>query len=236
MREVGQVEHLHQVTPGLVGTLAVGLVDDEDVGDLHQAGLVRLHAVAPPGVDDDDGGVRLAGDLDLDLADADGLDEDPTAPDRIEGSDGFGGCEREPAEVAACRHRTNEHPGVGCMVLHPYPVAENRTAGERRRGIDRKDGDLQLERTEMLDDRRGERRLAGSGRPGEPDRVTGPGPRVRQSTDLAGLVVAALDERQQASESAAVAIEGGLEEFGGGQSFAGHRRRVGDQWHSPSGE
>ena len=111
VRQVGQVEHLHQVTPGLVDALAVGLVDHEDVGDLHQPGLVRLDAVAPAGVDDDDGGVGLAGDLDLDLADADGLDEDPAAPDRVESADRFGGGERQPAEVPRVAIERMNTPG-----------------------------------------------------------------------------------------------------------------------------
>jgi hypothetical protein len=42
--------------------------------------LFGLHAVAPTRVDDHHGGVGLAGHLDLDLADADGLDQDPLAP------------------------------------------------------------------------------------------------------------------------------------------------------------
>ena len=75
--EIGEVEHLLEVAAGLVDALAVGLVDHEDVGDLHQPGLVGLHRVAPAGVDHDDGRVGLAGDLDLDLADADRLDDDP---------------------------------------------------------------------------------------------------------------------------------------------------------------
>ena len=45
--EVAEVEHLLEVAAGLVGALAVGLVDHEHVGDLHQAGLVGLHARRP---------------------------------------------------------------------------------------------------------------------------------------------------------------------------------------------
>ena len=82
-----QLEHLLQVATGLLDAGAVGLVDHEDVGDLHQPGLVGLHAVAPSRVDDDDGGVGLAGDLDLDLPDADGLDEDPAVPEGVEQAD-----------------------------------------------------------------------------------------------------------------------------------------------------
>ena len=73
-----QVEHLLEVAAGLVDAGPVGLVDHEDVGDLQQPGLVGLHRVAPARVDHHDGGVGRAGDLDLDLAHADGLDDAPT--------------------------------------------------------------------------------------------------------------------------------------------------------------
>ncbi len=88
--QVRQVEHLFEVATGLGDAFAIGLVDHEDVGDLHQPGLVRLHAVAPARVDHDDGRVGLAGDLDFDLTDADGLDEHPPPPDRIEEPNGLG--------------------------------------------------------------------------------------------------------------------------------------------------
>ncbi len=95
MRQVRQVEHLLEVAAGLVDALAIGLVDHEHVGDLHQPGLVGLHAVAPTRVDDHDGGVGLAGDLDLDLPDADRLDEHPVAADGIEQPDGLRRGERQ---------------------------------------------------------------------------------------------------------------------------------------------
>ena len=75
--------------------VAVGLVHDEHVGDLEQARLVRLHAVAPPGVHDDDGRVGRARDLDLDLADADRLDDDPRLAGGVEHPDGLRRRERQ---------------------------------------------------------------------------------------------------------------------------------------------
>ncbi len=46
---------------------------------------------------------------------------------------------RQPAEVAARGHRADEHALVGGVLLHPDAVAEQRPAGERRRGIDGED-------------------------------------------------------------------------------------------------
>ena len=78
---LGEVEHAAQVAAHLIGAVAVGLVDDVEVADLEDAGLRRLDAVAHPRGEEDDRGVGLAGDLDLALADADGLDQDDVEPE-----------------------------------------------------------------------------------------------------------------------------------------------------------
>ena len=67
-----------------IGALAIGLVDDEDVGDLHDAGLERLHLVAGARHERDDRHVGGADDVDLVLADADGLDEDDVLAGGVE--------------------------------------------------------------------------------------------------------------------------------------------------------
>ena len=201
----GEVQHLLEVAAGLVDALPVGLVDGEDVGHLHQAGLVRLHAVAPAGVDDDDRRVGLAGDLDLDLADPDRLDDDPAMAERIEQADRLRRRQRQAAEVAAGGHRADEDAGIGGVVLHPHAVAEDRPAGERRRRIDGEHGHLLALLAEVRDQRRGQRRLAGSGRAGQPDRVGVAGERGGQPADLAGVVAAALDEREEAGLGGAIA-------------------------------
>jgi hypothetical protein len=68
-------EHqLHLVTKAL-GARAVGLVDYEDVGDLHEAGLERLDRVARLGDEHDDARVRRARHVELALPNADGLDD-----------------------------------------------------------------------------------------------------------------------------------------------------------------
>ena len=58
-----------------IGAGPVGLVDHEDVRDLQDPGLGRLDAVAHPGREQHQRGVGEPGDLDLALADPDGLDD-----------------------------------------------------------------------------------------------------------------------------------------------------------------
>jgi hypothetical protein len=53
----------------------VRFVDDEDIGDLDDAGLERLDVIAGAGVVHEDRGHGGAGDFDFVLACADGLDD-----------------------------------------------------------------------------------------------------------------------------------------------------------------
>ena len=79
MREIRQIKHLFKVSTSLLNSLSVSLIDDEHIGDFHQASLIRLHAVTPTWVDDDDCCVCFASNLNFDLTDPDRLDQDPLA-------------------------------------------------------------------------------------------------------------------------------------------------------------
>jgi hypothetical protein len=147
VRQIGEVEHLLEIATGLVDSFAIGLVDHEDVGDLHETGLVGLHRITPTRIYDDDRGVGLAGDLDFDLSDTNGLDENPQATDRVEQSNCLWRRERKSTEVSARGHRANEHAGIGGVILHAHAIAQNRSTRERRRRIDRKNGNLEFDRT-----------------------------------------------------------------------------------------
>ena len=123
-------------TPGVGTARPVGLVDHEQVGDLHQPGLVGLHRVAPPRVDHHHRGVGLAGDLDLDLTDADRLDQHHVEADDVEHPGRLGGGHGQATEVPPGGHRADEHVVVERVVAHADPVAEDRPTGERRRRVD----------------------------------------------------------------------------------------------------
>ena len=124
-----------------VGAFAIGLVHDEDVGDLHDAGLERLHLVARARHQRHDRDVRGADDVDLVLADADGLDDDDVLAGGVEHERGVAGRARQSAEMPARRHAADEHAGVARVRLHADAVAEHRAAGERAGGIDGDDAD-----------------------------------------------------------------------------------------------
>ena len=74
-----------------IGPFAIGLVHHEDVGDLHDAGLERLHIVAGAGHQRHDRHVGRADDVHFVLSDADGLDDDDVLARRIEHEGGVAG-------------------------------------------------------------------------------------------------------------------------------------------------
>ena len=86
----------------------VALAHDQDVGDLEDARLDRLHVVAQPGRADDDAGVGQRRDFDIRLAGADRLDDHRVEPRGVQHVDDRGGRARQPAEMAARGQRADE--------------------------------------------------------------------------------------------------------------------------------
>ena len=96
-----------------IGAFAVGLVHDEDVGNLHDAGLERLHFVAGAWHERHDRDVGRADDVHFVLADADRLDDDDVLAGGVEHERGVAGRARQAAQVSARRHAADEHAFVG---------------------------------------------------------------------------------------------------------------------------
>ena len=69
-----EIKHLFEVAPRFTNARAVGLVDDKDIGNLEQSGLVGLHRIAPAGIGHHDRRVRRRGNVDLHLPDGDALE------------------------------------------------------------------------------------------------------------------------------------------------------------------
>ena len=101
-----------------IGAVAIALVDHEDVGDLHDAGLERLHVVAGARHQHDDRDVGGADDVDFVLADADGFDDHEALAGGVEHQRRIAGRAREAAHVAARRHAADEHLLVLRVRLH----------------------------------------------------------------------------------------------------------------------
>lgn len=80
--------------------VAVGLVDDHEVGDLHDAALDALELVACACEHEGQEGVGELGDGELGLADADGLDEDDIEASGLADEHGLAGAGGDAAEGA----------------------------------------------------------------------------------------------------------------------------------------
>src|SRR5215831_8098271 len=77
-------DHELQIAHRRVGSLAVGLVDGENVGALENAGLDRLYVVAHAWRHHDERRVRRTRHLELVLPDAHGFDENHVGAPRVE--------------------------------------------------------------------------------------------------------------------------------------------------------
>ena len=170
-----------------VRSLAIRLVHDEDVGDLHDPGLERLDLVAGARHQHDDRDVGGADDVHFVLAHADRFDEDDVLAGGVEDERGVGGRARQPAEVAARRHAADEDAGVGDVRLHADAVAEDRAAGVRAGRIDRDDADGLARSAELRDQAIDQRALAGAGRAGDAGEIGAAGVREHLAHHLGAL-------------------------------------------------
>jgi hypothetical protein len=96
--------------------------------NLHDARFERLHFVTGAGHQHDNRHVRGADDVHFVLANADRLDDHDVLSRRIEDERHVACGARKPAEMAARRHASNEHPLVAEVGRHPHAIAEKRAA------------------------------------------------------------------------------------------------------------
>ena len=190
-----------------IGALAVRLVHHEDVGNLHDAGLERLHLVAGPGHEHDDGDVRGADDVHFVLADADRLDDDDVLAGSVEDerdvarSRGRG----RPRWPRVAMLRMNTPGSLACAPIRTRSPSRappvNGLVGSTAITPTVWPGTADL-RGEPID----ERALARAGRAGDADEIRAAGPWERScriSSAPAGRLV--LDERDRPRDRARVA-------------------------------
>jgi hypothetical protein len=120
--------------PGRCRGVEIGLVDDDQVGQLHDALLDRLQVVAGVGQLQEDEHVGHAGDRGLALADAHGLDDHGAVAGRLDDTDRLARRRRHAAERAAARARAHEGGALDREPLHARLVAEG--SSRRRRSME----------------------------------------------------------------------------------------------------
>ena len=85
------------------GEVAVSLVDDDEIGELHDPALQPLQLVATRRRDEHEEHVDHRGDRDLGLPDADGLDQHGVEPRRFAEQERFARAARDAAQRATRR-------------------------------------------------------------------------------------------------------------------------------------
>ena len=167
----GDVE---QFTHQLAFAGVVGLVGDEEVGDLQDARLVHLHRVAHARHGDHRGAVDVLADRDVVLSGADGLDDQGLEAGAADQFDEVG---KTTVVFADDREASVEDLLVDRVEVDPQAIAEKRAAGDRAHRIER-DHRHRAAATRGFRGHRGhERALARAGASGDADDATRPLPR-----------------------------------------------------------
>jgi hypothetical protein len=119
----------------------VGLVDDDQIGELHHAFLDRLQVVTGVGQLQQHEHVGHAGHRALALADADRLDDHDVEAGRLEHTHRLARHLRHATERAAGRAGADIRIGLHREPLHARLVTQDRTARDARRWVDGKHRD-----------------------------------------------------------------------------------------------
>ena len=233
---LAQGQHGLEVGGQPVGTGMVGLVDHEDVGDLQDPRLDRLDVVPLARAQDHQHRVGDAHDVDLVLADSDGLHQDRIAPGSVHQVDRVARGAAEAAETAARGHRADEDRGIERVLLHANAVPEDGAAAEGAARIDRDDADGAPPLAVLGDEAVGQGALAHAGRAGDPQDRGPAGAREDRGDDVLALARPLLHEGDGARQGERIAGgEGGRQAvFHGACSSAKPRmwRAITSRWIS----
>jgi hypothetical protein len=127
--------------------------------------------------------------------------------------------------MPAGRHRADEHAVIGRVLLHTDAVAEEGSARERGRRIDRENRDGTARRTQVPDDLSGESRLSDAGRPGQSDGISAAGASEQRGGKIFETFGAILDHRDRPGDRTAVTRQHAVGEIHAGRVPAEHVRR-----------
>src|ERR1017187_7733805 len=152
---------------GRVGIEQIGLVNNQDIRNLHQTGFRPLDLVAQLGHEHHDDRVRHFRNLHFILPRAHRLHDHDVETRRIQCMDDLRCRIGYPAMMVARRQAANEHAFVLAVPLHPQAVAQQRSARDRARRINRDDADGLVLSAQIVDEPVDQRTFPYAGRPGD---------------------------------------------------------------------
>jgi len=177
-RRVSEQEHRFDLLHRHVAAIPVGLVDHEDLTNLHESSLHCLDAVAGFRHEHYDRGVGGPGDIQFRLSDADRLEDDVVETRRVHHRRDARSGAGQSAQSTTGRHAANEDAFPDPQTLHANAVAQKRAASEGAGRIDGDDPDGASLIQEVLGQAIDERALSRTGRPRDPYAVGPPNVRI----------------------------------------------------------
>jgi hypothetical protein len=130
-----------QAIEGRLRTRSIRLVHDNDVGDLEDPRLHRLHLIATLGPLDNEQHIGEPRDADLGLPSTNGLHNDQIKPSRLNQDRGRSGNMRKRPSTTACRNGTREAAIVIWMLIDAHSITKERAAALIGTWINRQDRD-----------------------------------------------------------------------------------------------
>lgn len=203
-RSGGEGEHGEHLGLDAIRAGEVGLVNNEDIGDLEQAGLLPLQFVAGFGLEEENEDIDESTDGGIALPRADGFDEDNLEAEGLDEPDeGVEMGSQGPLPSGGGETADEDAVVIGSRG-HAEAIAEEGTTGERTLRIAGENGDAQLVAADLLEELAGETALAdaaGSREGDDPGEVLTTAERGEDGLDL----LTARDHADEAGESEAVA-------------------------------
>jgi hypothetical protein len=174
---VGVIQRRTKETLRFIGSGLVCLVDDDDISDLKQAGLDRLHAVTKPRGLNDDHRIGKRRDIGAVLTRTDCFYENHWVAGSVQQVHEPGSRPGKTTLATATCHAPDKDTIVRMAIHHANAIAENRAAGNRTRRVNGEYGYATTRRPDLAEKCGHERTFPGSGWPGHADYVCAPGQR-----------------------------------------------------------
>src|SRR5208337_2044259 len=185
----------------------VGLVDDVEIGDFHNAGLEGLHVVTHARDQEQGCGICQASDFHFVLAYSNGFNQHHVAARRVEDRDHVVGGWRQASQLSACSHAADVNLFVARKALHADAVAKEGAARKRAGGVNRDDSHARTSTSTLARKLFHQGAFPGPGRPCNPDDFRLPGGRKQPLQELRAQRVASLYRRDSASDGPPVSRE-----------------------------
>jgi hypothetical protein len=146
-------------------------VDNEDISDLHDSGLDRLHCIPHPGNHHNNNRMGMVDDIHFLLAGSHGLNDDDILTHGIENMNGISNGIRQSSKSAACGKTPHKNARILGVTLHSDAIAQNCAACKGACRINSKNAHRPIICTQYRNQCIGEGAFSGSRGSGDSDNM-----------------------------------------------------------------